>query len=50
MIATKTETSNLEFVVIHPLFDVAEDKHSGEGLGLMKISPSVRICLLVLRA
>ena len=38
-----------EFVV-HPMFDAPEVKRSGEELGLMKITPGVRLCLLGLRA
>ncbi len=36
--------------VVHPLFDKPEQKRSAEGLGPMKMSPSVRWMLLSLRA
>jgi len=49
MIAQKTEMLTEEFVVIHPLFDVPEEKRSGAELGLMQMSKSVRISLLMLR-
>ena len=38
-----------EFYVVHPLDDVPEQKRSAEGLGLMKMTSSVRISLLALR-
>ena len=38
------------FVVIHPLDDVPEQKVDIENLGPMKMTPSVRISLLSLRA
>ena len=38
------------FVVIHPLDDVREVKADTAGLGPMKMTPSVRIALLSLRA
>ena len=41
--------SEREFVV-HPIYDAPEEKRSGEGLGLMTITPSVRACLVGLRA
>jgi hypothetical protein len=41
--------SEREFV-IHPIFDAPEEKRSGEGLGLMAITPRVRLCLFGLRA
>jgi len=41
--------SEREFVV-HPMYDAQEEKRSGEGLGLMAMTPSVRLCLVGLRA
>lgn len=41
--------SEREFV-IHPLYDAPEEKRSGEGLGTMALTPSVRLCLFGLRA
>lgn len=38
-----------EFLVVHPLFDVAEEKRTGEGLGLMPMSGGVKWSLLALR-
>jgi hypothetical protein len=38
------------FVVIHPLDDVPEEKVDTESLGPMKLTASVRISLLSLRA
>jgi hypothetical protein len=38
----------VEFVV-HPMFDEPEEKLTGEGLGRMKMTPGVRLCLLGLR-
>ena len=35
--------------VVHPMDDVQEEKRSGEGLGLMPMSRSVRFSLLALR-
>jgi hypothetical protein len=49
MIAMETKETETEFVV-HPMFDAPEQKRSGEGLGLMSMSPTVRICLFGLRA
>ena len=37
------------FEVVHPLDDVREEKCSSEGLGLMAMTPAVRLSLLVLR-
>ena len=37
------------FRVIHPLEDAPEQKCEAEGLGLIAITPSVRISLIVLR-
>jgi len=38
------------YQVIHPLFDEPEEKCSVEGLGRMKMSPSVRWSLFALQA
>ncbi len=38
-----------DFRVVHPLDDIAEDKHSPEGLGQMPMSASVRFSLYALR-
>jgi len=38
-----------EFIVIHPLDDVHEQKIETENLGPMRITPAVRISLLLLR-
>jgi hypothetical protein len=38
------------FLVIHPLSDVPEPKCSSEGLGLIAMTPAIRISLTVLRA
>ncbi|MGD0097302.1 MAG: hypothetical protein ABSB60_12465 [Terracidiphilus sp.] len=37
------------FTVIYPLNDIPEQKRSGEGLGLIAMTPAVRISLRVLR-
>jgi hypothetical protein len=37
------------YCVVHPLDDIAEEKCSTEGLGLMKLSPAVKYSLLSLR-
>lgn len=37
------------FYVIHPLYDVPEEKCNTEGLGLMPLSPAVKYSLLSLR-
>jgi len=50
MIALKNNRVVEEIIVIHPLFDKPEQKHTGEGLGMMPMSKSVRVCLLMLRA
>jgi hypothetical protein len=42
-------TTRPEITVRHPLLDEQETKLTGEGLGLMKMSPSVRAMLLLLR-
>ncbi len=38
------------FLVLHPLDDVAEAKRSSDGLGPIAMTPGVRISLYVLRA
>ena len=38
------------FQVIHPLADLEEEKRSPEGLGPMKMSKSVKLSLMALRA
>jgi len=42
-------TTKPEITVLHPLFDQQEAKLTGEGLGRMTMSPSVRVMLLLLR-
>jgi hypothetical protein len=37
------------FYVVHPLFDAPEQKRSVEGLGPMKMTPSVKVSLLTLQ-
>ncbi len=49
MIKMEIQEAEREFVV-HPMFDAPEVKRSGEGLGLMHLSPTVRCCLFGLRA
>jgi len=49
MIALKNNQLPEEFVVIHPMFDEPEQKRTGEGLGKMPLSRSVRFSLIVLR-
>ena len=46
----KNRTVSEEFLVIHPLFDVPELKCDVAAVGPMKMSASVRTCLLLLRA
>ena len=36
--------------VIHPMHDSPEEKRSGEGLGTMKMTRHVKLCLFGLRA
>jgi hypothetical protein len=38
------------FIVVHPLDDRPEQKVDTEGLGLLPITPTVRLSLLTLRA
>ncbi|MES2391766.1 MAG: hypothetical protein V4555_09000 [Acidobacteriota bacterium] len=47
--STLNTTPNLEFRVIHPLDDVAEQKCSAEGLGPIRMTPTVRLSLRLLR-
>ena len=49
MIALKNRTPIENFVVIHPLFDEPEQKCDPAELGRIKMSRTVRSCLLVLR-
>jgi len=49
MIALNNDCVTDEFVVIHPMFDEPEEKRTGDELGLMPMSRSVRACLLALR-
>ncbi len=47
-----TESNGCEVagvVVIHPLDDLPEHKRNGDGLGLMKMSKSMKCTLFVLR-
>lgn len=54
MIAIKTQNQPLQvnetFEVIHPLYDVQEQKRTGENLGRMKLTTGVKIVLFTLRA
>ncbi len=38
-----------EYRVVHPLDDVPEAKRSGADLGLMRLTPGVRLTLIALR-
>jgi hypothetical protein len=49
MVAMTNTNENCIFEVVHPMDDVQEVKRTGEGLGLMPMSPGVRFCLLALR-
>jgi hypothetical protein len=49
MICDRTHTFE-DHAVIHPLLDEPEVKLSADGLGRLKVSPSVRLCLFALRA
>lgn len=40
---------NQYFSVVHPLYDLPEQKCSSEGLGRIRMTPAVRISLRVLR-
>lgn len=45
----ENEIDEREFLVIHPLDDVQEQKVETKHLGPMKMTPAVRISLLALR-
>ena len=48
--ATSTALSEVqEFRVVHPLYDVVEEKCSTEGLDGIRMTPAVRISLFALR-
>jgi hypothetical protein len=47
--ALKNTISKTGFVVIHPLDDVMEQKIATEHLGPMRMTPVVRVSLLILR-
>jgi len=49
MIAIKNQSTIEEVVVVHPLFDSPEEKRDGSGLGVMPMSRSVRLSLMLLR-
>lgn len=49
MITDVQKNSSTEFYLIHPLDDVQEQKFTGEGLGKMAMTKSVRISLILLR-
>ena len=46
----ESEVHEESFVVIHPLYDAAEEKCDPSKLGLIKMSRRVRFSLLLLRA
>lgn len=48
MINVREENSPI-YTLIHPLDDIAEIKHNGEGLGRMQMTRTVRLSLLTLR-
>jgi len=48
-LATQRITNETPLYVIHPLDDVHEQKCTSEGLGLMHLTPTVRIALTILR-
>ena len=45
----KVETIEYEFVVVHPLYDLPEQKFAGAGLGTMHMGKAMRVALLSLR-
>ena len=47
--ANDRNQDNANYYAIHPLDDVAEQKRSYKSLGLLKMTPAVRISLIVLR-
>lgn len=49
MIATKSEPETQEFFVVHPLFDVQEQKCDPAQLGRIEMSKSVKVSLTLLR-
>jgi hypothetical protein len=48
-LATPPTPNETQLYVIHPLDDIQEQKCTSEGLGLMKLTPTVRIALTTLR-
>jgi hypothetical protein len=48
-LATPSIPTDTHLYVIHPLDDIHEQKCTSEGLGLMKLTPAVRIALTTLR-
>jgi hypothetical protein len=48
-LATPNLPADADLYVIHPLDDIQEQKCTSEGLGLMKLTPTVRIALTTLR-
>ena len=49
MMTAKNEHESHGFHVIHPLDDLPEVKHTGEGLGPMPLHGCVKVALWVLR-
>jgi hypothetical protein len=48
-LATRPTPNESHLYVIHPLDDVHEQKCTSEGLGLMHLTPTVRVALTTLR-
>jgi hypothetical protein len=48
-LATPPTPNETRLYVIHPLDDIQEQKCTSEGLGLMELTPTVRIALTTLR-
>ena len=48
-LATQPTPNETQLYVIHPLDDIQEQKCTSEGLGLMHLTPTVRIALTALR-
>jgi hypothetical protein len=48
-LATRPTPNETHLYVIHPLDDIHEQKCTSEGLGLMHLTPTVRIALTTLR-
>ena len=48
-LATPPTPTDANLYVIHPLDDVQEQKCTSEGLGLMELTPTVRVSLTALR-